>query len=405
MLNRNVKIQKNQKFTTATIGCFLRLPLTQRNLAITSLLARMQMNASKAYPSIPLQQRALSEAYDMQVEIVPQLFGNALIYSYIINFIEPRVVLDPDYTYAEIITKIREVISVPLLDEDLMNFSKAQILTSYQELIEEPSNYALDRFFKIWYKDQPDYADNFIGSPEMIKDISVGALDKFIDKDLRVQPGLMIGWAHDNQLVTDLLNHEFRSKILEKDFAKQQLSIPAPILETRDEEEQGNLQAQLLLGYGYHQGLKIDGQIIGSVFSQYLAGDQSSKLFTEVREKLGAAYDIVANNYANNCLFLVSAGLDPEKVKPAEQIIKAEIQKIAEGQIDLDLLKKAKKSLLNTRLIGQDQEGWQLAQMLRSNLFTDYDLVDHDQKIKTVTPTMLKRFAQNLFLNESYVLK
>lgn len=57
MLTTNIAIRKNKKFTTAAIGCFLRLPLTKHNLAYASLLARIQMNSSLSYPSLALQQK------------------------------------------------------------------------------------------------------------------------------------------------------------------------------------------------------------------------------------------------------------------------------------------------------------------------------------------------------------
>ena len=44
----NIAIEKNEKFTTANLGCFLRLPLTRHNIDFASLLCRMQMDATNA---------------------------------------------------------------------------------------------------------------------------------------------------------------------------------------------------------------------------------------------------------------------------------------------------------------------------------------------------------------------
>ena len=72
MLNINVAIEKNEKFTTANLGCFLRFPLTKHNLAYASLLAKMQMNASLFFPRISSQETAFKNLYDIQFEVVPQ---------------------------------------------------------------------------------------------------------------------------------------------------------------------------------------------------------------------------------------------------------------------------------------------------------------------------------------------
>ena len=103
MLTTNIEIRKNKKFTTAVVGCFLRLPLTSHNLAFSSLLARLQMNTSLAYPTIATQQQKLAQLYDLQFDVLPQLFGKEIILTYYANFVEPAEILDPDYTYDEII--------------------------------------------------------------------------------------------------------------------------------------------------------------------------------------------------------------------------------------------------------------------------------------------------------------
>ena len=102
----NITIRKNKKFTTAALGCFLRLPLTSHNLAFASLLSRLQSNTSMLYPQIAEQTRRLADLYDLQLDIMPQLFGKEIILTYYANFVEPTEVLDPEYVCQEIIQTI-----------------------------------------------------------------------------------------------------------------------------------------------------------------------------------------------------------------------------------------------------------------------------------------------------------
>lgn len=141
--------------------------------------------------------------------------------------------------------------------------------------------------------------------------------------------------------------------------------------------------------------------------SEYLAGDQSSKLFTSIREELGAAYQVNANSYHRNSLFLINTGIDPDQIDEVIKIIKDEVEKVKKGDIDIDLLKKSKKSLINFRLIAQDRENWQLANLLRQEMFSGYGRIDDDYMdvIKDINPKMLADFANDLFLKEIYVLK
>lgn len=404
MLTTNITIRKNKKFTTAGIGCFLRLPLTNHNLAFASLLSRLQMNTSLSYPTIAAQQRKLAQLYDLQLDIMPQLFGNQIILMYYANFVEPIEVLDPDYTYEEIIQTISQIIRFPAYDNNLFDYAKRQLEDEYREIMVQPSNYALDRFFKLWYEDQPEYAENFMGPIDEIKNATIVEMRDFIE-NLRDMPMAVIGMGRDNQLMTKILRNIFKGAGIIKKFQVSDLVIPAKRKLIEKVDEQDNIQAQLLMGFGFKQRISYQEQIVGLLLEQYLAGDQSSKLFSQIREELGAAYDVQASDFANNSLFLINAGIDPQKVEPAKRIILNEMQKLMDGNIDEELFRKSKKAVYRNTRIGLDNQNWQLGQALRAELLPDYLDFDREAAIKKATSHQLINFVQNLFFNESYILK
>ncbi|EEJ75850.1 peptidase M16 inactive domain protein [Lactobacillus acidophilus ATCC 4796] len=404
MLTTNITIRKNKKFTTAGIGCFLRLPLTNHNLAFASLLSRLQMNTSLSYPTIAAQQRKLAQLYDLQLDIMPQLFGNQIILMYYANFVEPIEVLDPDYTYEEIIQTISQIIRFPAYDNNLFDYAKRQLEDEYREIMVQPSNYALDRFFKLWYEDQPEYAENFMGPIDEIKNTTIVEMRDFIE-NLRDIPMAVIGMGRDNQLMTKILRNIFKGAGIIKKFQVSDLVIPAKRKLIEKVDEQDNIQAQLLMGFGFKQRISYQEQVVGLLLEQYLAGDQSSKLFSQIREELGAAYDVQASDFANNSLFLINAGIDPQKVEPAKRIILNEMQKLMDGNIDEELFRKSKKAVYRNTRIGLDNQNWQLGQALRAELLPDYLDFDREAAIKKATPHQLINFVQNLFFNESYILK
>lgn len=404
MLTTNITIRKNKKFTTAGIGCFLRLPLTNHNLAFASLLSRLQMNTSLSYPTIAAQQRKLAQLYDLQLDIMPQLFGNQIILMYYANFVEPIEVLDPDYTYEEIIQTISQIIRFPAYDNNLFDYAKRQLEDEYREIMVQPSNYALDRFFKLWYEDQPEYAENFMGPIDEIKNATIVEMRDFIE-NLRDMPMAVIGMGRDNQLMTKILRNIFKGAGIIKKFQVSDLVIPAKRKLIEKVDEPDNIQAQLLMGFGFKQRISYQEQIVGLLLEQYLAGDQSSKLFSQIREELGAAYDVQASDFANNSLFLINAGIDPQKVEPAKRIILNEMQKLMDGNIDEELFRKSKKAVYRNTRIGLDNQNWQLGQALRAELLPDYLDFDREAAIKKATPHQLINFVQNLFFNESYILK
>lgn len=398
-------ILKNEKFSTAALAYSIRIPLTGHNLAYASLLAKMQMNATENYPTLSSQQIILADLYDLDFAVIPQLYGNKLILTYVANFVEPQEVLDPDYTYDRIVGTLADIIQHPLFEQELLDLSKKQLIDGFRELMESPANRALDSFFRLWYKDKPDYANTFMGPIDEIQDADLDSIKKYAE-NLHQAPALVYGIARDPNYVGKLAEKNFNFAGLLDEFWSIANEIPAPKDSVERVESQGNFQAQLFMGYGFQSGkMSYKEQAAGLILAQYLAGDQSSKLFTKIREELGAAYSVEANTYTNNALLLINAGLDPAKVDQAKNIIQQEIAAIAEGDIDKELFTKAKKAVRNIRLIREDQTSFYLAEILKKELFVSYADVDFSKLLTQTTAQSLVRFAKKLSFKESYVLK
>lgn len=134
-----------------------------------------------------------------------------------------------------------------------------------------------------------------------------------------------------------------------------------------------------------------------------MAGDESSVLFAKVRESLGAAYAIEATNFSSNSIFLINAGLDPEKVDEAKKIIQTEIKNVQNGNIDQEVFKKAKKALVRNELIGNDRESFRVNRVLHRELTGITG--DRLSLIKRSTISQMQDFARNLVFKESYCVK
>lgn len=407
MNEENISIQSNQKFTSGNLGLFVRLPLTKHNMSMASLLCRMQMNESELFPDPSLQQVELQQRYSFQFEAVVQLFGKEMVISYLANFVEPQEILDPDYNYRQIAETFAGLAIRPLITPSSVQLAQRQLEEEYQELMAEPSNAALSAFFNNWYADQPDYAASFIGTIEDITKATSQEVRRFADA-IKTQASCVIGHVYDARQVKRLLKKKLQEEGwpgLALDFGSRDLLISAPDLRIEKTDEQGKQQAQLFLGYAYKGQPSLQDLATGTVLRQYLTGDQSSRLFSKVREENGAAYAVESNWYADNALFLVNAGLDPDKLDLARQIIGKEMQMVADGRIDPGLLKQSRQALANRHLLNQDHASWLLAKDLRYKLHADYEDFDMMAAVSRVTSGRLADFAQKLYLNESYVLK
>ncbi|MDE7050965.1 MAG: insulinase family protein [Lactobacillus sp.] len=402
----NIRIDHNLKFKTATLGCFLRLPLDKKTLALANILACMQSNASKAFPGINVQARTFSNLYNASLQVFPEVFGNQIVVFYTINFVEPREILDPDYNYQVVMDAFFKVVKEPLFDGQLLELAKRQLEQERKQYYELPANFALSGFFNNWYRSTPNYQDSVFGDEETLKNASLEEVKSFFDT-LRNAPAFCLGQAQDPDSLTDLVQQQIDWAGYFDDFVVPTLSIPTKEDPIEKEIQFKSEQAQLLIGYGYDQSLPVHIKQFGGLFlGEYLAGDESSKLFTEVRKKLGAAYAIDATNYVNNSLFLISTGISKDKITAATKAIKSSVKAVQEGKVDEDTFVKAKAALKRNYQISTDRQDLILIQMLANALRgRDYTFTQRISDVDRFKIEKLVEFSQKLYFNESYCLK
>ncbi len=102
-------------------------------------------------------------------------------------------------------------------------------------------------------------------------------------------------------------------------------------------------QAHLCLGVRTHEVDHPDRYVV-DVLRVVLGGGMSSRLFTEVRERRGLAYYVLAmiQGYRDTGSLFAQAGVDVKRVDEAIETIVGEFSKIAEEPVPADELGKAK---------------------------------------------------------------
>jgi predicted Zn-dependent peptidase len=105
-------------------------------------------------------------------------------------------------------------------------------------------------------------------------------------------------------------------------------------------------QAQICLGL---PGLRRDDPEAWTleVLNAILGDGMSSRLFQSVREEMGLAYDVSSYivDYADTGAFVVSAGVDPDRIAPAVAAILDELARVRDEVVPEDELARSKRYL------------------------------------------------------------
>ena len=141
-----------------------------------------------------------------------------------------------------------------------------------------------------------------------------------------------------------------------------------------------------------------------SVLAVLLGGMMSSRMFVEVREKLGLAYSIsTASETEPDLGFLVTqAGLQNENAEKAITTILKEYKKVATSLVSLSELQKAKENMKGKMALSLESSSEQamfygLQEVLQNDAYLPEEIYD---KINAVSRKDIRSVAQELFVPE-----
>ena len=131
----------------------------------------------------------------------------------------------------------------------------------------------------------------------------------------------------------------------------------------------------------------------------------SSRLFTEVREKRGLAYEIVSNvkEYMDTGLFTIDAGIDNTKVKRAMNVIMKELAKLKEKAVKEEELSRAKEFFRGQFLMMLEGTLNYMIWLGDTIISKDEPLTNDEilNKIDQVTADDIKRVANRIFKDKN----
>ncbi len=166
-------------------------------------------------------------------------------------------------------------------------------------------------------------------------------------------------------------------------------------------------QTHLALGFhGFNRNHPLRHAL--AILHIILGGNMSSRLFNEVREKRGLAYDIgtQVKRFQDTGAFIVHAGIDNSKVYDAINVILNELSKTSDKLISSDEFKRAKEFYIGQLILALEDTLDQMLWAGESLISVDriYTAADIIKEVKRVTLEDIRLSAQEIFQNKSLSL-
>ncbi|NQT06042.1 MAG: insulinase family protein [Candidatus Omnitrophica bacterium] len=159
---------------------------------------------------------------------------------------------------------------------------------------------------------------------------------------------------------------------------------------------------QMHLNIGFHNVSRFHtDKYTSSLLNIILGGNMSSRLFHEVREKKGLAYDISASvkHYSDTGAFIIGAGVDSKKLKKAIEVIMKELKKIKKTRVQSGEFQRAKDFYKGQLCMALDDTLnrmlWMGDKLIAKDI--NYNTDEIIDSINMVTPDMVMELAKKIF--------
>jgi predicted Zn-dependent peptidase len=159
-------------------------------------------------------------------------------------------------------------------------------------------------------------------------------------------------------------------------------------------------QVHLCMGVGAPE-LTSEDRLAGAVLNTLLGGNMSSRLFQEVREKLGLAYSVYSflNTYLDAGVLGVYLATDPARINESVRVIGREIKKVLEGDLGEDEVDMMREHLVGGILLGSESTDTRMMRMAKNefvyNRYISYD--ELIRNLRSVTRDDVVRVARHCF--------
>ncbi len=293
--------------------------------------------------------------------------------------------------------------SFPPSEIELERHLTIQAIKSQQE---RPFAVGYDRLQSLLFGEHP-YGLPLLGFSQTVAQLDQGDLQAYHQQ--YVQPQNLVvsiaGKIHPEQAVQ--LVDEVLGDWQTTDAPCLYLVQPQPHAPTRERISQNNQQAIVMLGYPAVSAHSEDYPAM-RLIATYLGSGLSSRLFVELREKRGLAYEVSAFYPTRQLASLLVAymGTATGNVETALAGLQTECDRLAQQPLSAEELQLAKSKLLGQYALGK-QTNSQLAQTYGLyeclGLGADFDQRFVDQ-VAAVTVESLQRVAEECFREPTVVV-
>jgi predicted Zn-dependent peptidase len=291
----------------------------------------------------------------------------------------------------------------PALPRPEIKKEKQVILEEIKMYKDQPASYVYELLDELLWPKQPLGAP-IIGTVESVSRIERDDLNLFKQK-FYTPSNIVVSAA-------GLFEFDKLAKSVAGEFCRQKKENINTFSKVREEQDKPQLKVlhkdteQTHMALGFH-AFKRDHPLRHAlgILHVILGANMSSRLFNELREKMGLAYEIgtLVKRFQDTGSFIVHAGIDNRKVFGAIRLILKELKKIKRNLVSIDEFKRSKEFYMGQLMLALEDT---LDHMLwigetTATLDKTYSLSDIIREVSRINRDDLRSVAKHIFKEEN----
>lgn len=382
-------------------------PLEIEELTYYSFISRLINSSCAKYPTKNALSNKMYELYDCTAYMNVNFTYKTVNCSFCFSTINSKYTKNPNL-FKDCIELIKEMMLNPLIENNgfnIKNFKeeKKGLETDIRNIYNNKIRYANSQFLKSVYPNNI-MSESSLGNLDVLQKITPEDLLDFYKKllnDSMINVGI-IGDITKEEVISYFNDFKLPSKKINTE--RQPLHVEYKENVTKVQEYQDIFQARMVVGFKHNVSYYSKDYYALIVFDAMFGGIFGSSLFMNIRENHSLTYDISSSCSFSKKLFCVTCGVDKKNIEITSDLIIKEFENYCNGNIDENLLSKAKDYIVNDLKDVEDYPFSSLTFAIESVISNRPAFEETISGIKSVTKEDVINVCQKMKLDTIYTL-
>lgn len=285
----------------------------------------------------------------------------------------------------------------PAFIEEEMENERQVVLQEISMTEDNPDEFVHLLFDSHYWEGHP-FSRSILGTPENLMSFTREDVLRFFRRNYNPERVIIAAAGNvEHSKVVDLMGRQFETIKSGADFPERKIPVPKPhvMLHEKDIE-----QAHICVGM---KGINYSSpdRFAAGIMNTILGGNMSSRLFQEIREKRGLAYNVFSYNSTNtdSGAFGVYAGVAPENSEMTVKLIRKELDRLRKEPVSQAELDAAREFIRGNILLAEENTDGQVMRIAQNETYFGrfIPVSEVSEKLDKVRVEDIQRLAEKFF--------